>query len=74
MISRFAVVPALPVKTDDIKSVSRFYTAATVRFDIYDNQEKERLKRGFASRSVAADACRVLNATSRSLMAQHITT
>ncbi|BDM22388.1 Arm DNA-binding domain-containing protein [Pseudomonas sp. LRP2-20] len=59
MQSRFVIVPAVPIEKESFQSGSRFY-AATVSggFDIYDNQEKLRLKSSYASRS-QAEAARV---------------
>lgn len=65
MQPRFVIVPALPIQGDSFQIGNRFYAAATSGgFDIYDNQEKERLKRGFTKRTAAAE-CEELNAGSR---------
>lgn len=66
MQSRFVIVPAVPIEGQAFRIGTRYY-AATISggFDIYDNQEKERLKRGFVNRSEAAAACDKLNAESR---------
>ncbi|RJX79083.1 hypothetical protein [Pseudomonas sp. LS-2] len=66
MQPRFVIVPAVPMETDVFRVGLRFYAATTsTGFDIYDNQEKIRLKRGFPSRSVGASACAKMNAESR---------
>ncbi|MDZ3992234.1 Arm DNA-binding domain-containing protein [Pseudomonas sp. Teo4] len=66
MQPRFVIVPAVPVEGESFRIGNRFYAAAvSVGFDIYDNQEKERLKRGFINRSDAAAACDNMNADTR---------
>ncbi|MFJ4065935.1 hypothetical protein ACIPW4_11610 [Pseudomonas sp. NPDC089996] len=57
MQSRFVIVPAVPIEKQSFQSGSRFY-AATVPggFDIYDNQEKLRLKPSYPTRSLAEAA------------------
>ena len=66
MQSRFVIVPAVPVEKQSFHSGSRFY-AATVSggFDIYDNQEKLRLKPSYATRSLAEAARLKLNSECR---------
>ncbi|MFJ4440787.1 hypothetical protein ACIPZ8_01695 [Pseudomonas sp. NPDC089422] len=59
MQTRFVIVPAVPIEKESFQSGSRFY-AATISggFDIYDNQEKLRLKPSYSTRSLA-EAARV---------------
>ncbi|MBF8668336.1 hypothetical protein IR012_00725 [Pseudomonas putida] len=66
MQPRFVLVPAVPVDSDAIRVGVRFY-AQTVSegFDIYDNQEKTRLKQGFPTRSVGDAICDKMNAEAR---------
>ncbi|MEN5033727.1 hypothetical protein [Pseudomonas sp. TWI929] len=71
MQPRFVIVPAVPIEGESLRIGNRFYAATTSGgFDIYDNQEKERLKRGFINRSDAAAACVKMNAESRNPEAQ----
>lgn len=66
MQPRFVIVPAVPIEGESFQIGNRFYAATTSGgFDIYDNQEKERLKRGFANKSDAASECDKMNAASR---------
>lgn len=66
MQPRFVIVPAVPIEGESFQIGNRFYAATTSGgFDIYDNQEKERLKRGFINRSEAAATCEKMNAESR---------
>ncbi|AJQ46863.1 MULTISPECIES: hypothetical protein [Pseudomonas] len=66
MQPRFVIVPAVPIEGESFQIGNRFYAATTSGgFDIYDNQEKERLKRGFTNRTAAAAECEKLNAGSR---------
>lgn len=62
MQKRFVIVPAVPVETETFQSGSRFY-ASTVSggFDIYDNQEKVRLKPSYSYRAPADAACTKMN-------------
>ncbi|ATP44417.1 hypothetical protein CR511_10290 [Pseudomonas putida] len=66
MQPRFVIVPAVPIEGESFQIGNRFY-AATISggFDIYDNQEKERRKLGFKTRSEAAETCNKMNAESR---------
>ncbi|GAI27049.1 unnamed protein product [marine sediment metagenome] len=44
MQPRFVIVPAVPIEGESFRIGNRFYAATTSGgFDIYDNQEKERL-------------------------------
>ena len=66
MQPRFVIVPAVPVEGESVRIGNRFYAATTSGgFDIYDNQEKQRLKRGFINKSEAAAACTSMNDESR---------
>ncbi|WP_060494914.1 hypothetical protein [Pseudomonas sp. GTC 16482] len=66
MQQRFVIVPAVPIEGESFQIGNRFYAATTSGgFDIYDNQDKERLKRGFINRSEAAAECEKMNAESR---------
>ena len=66
MQARFVIVPAVPVEGESFRIGNRFFAATTSGgFDIYDNQEKQRLKRGFVNKSQAAIACDLMNAKSR---------
>ncbi|AGN79527.1 MULTISPECIES: hypothetical protein [Pseudomonas] len=66
MQPRFVIVPAVPVEGESFRIGNRFYAAtASGGFDIYDNQEKQRLKRGYINKSEAATACGLMNAESR---------
>ncbi len=66
MQSRFVIVPAVPVEKDHFQSGTRFY-ANTVSggFDIYDNQEKLRLKPSYPTRALADAACAKMNSECR---------
>ncbi|WPN49924.1 hypothetical protein QMK58_15055 [Pseudomonas sp. P8_241] len=62
MISRFVVVPAIPIETGCMRSGTRFYCeTAPIGFNVYDNEEKLRLKMAFQTRAEADEACRALN-------------
>lgn len=62
MISRFVVVPAIPTETGSVREGSRFYCeTAPIGFNLYDNEEKCRLKTTFQDREVALAECQRLN-------------
>ncbi|PKH14579.1 hypothetical protein BI292_04815 [Pseudomonas sp. 43NM1] len=62
MISRFAVVPAVPTQTGSTRDGVRFYCkTAPIGFNIYDNQEKLRLQTTYQARDEAEDECQRLN-------------
>ncbi|ABY98029.1 TPA: hypothetical protein ACHTCR_002851 [Pseudomonas putida] len=66
MQPRFVIVPAVPVEGESFRIGNRFYAATTSGgFDLYDNQEKQRLKHGFINKSQAAAACDLMNSESR---------
>lgn len=45
LISRFVVVLGIPTETGSVRNGARFYgSTAPIGFNIYDNQEKLRLK------------------------------
>lgn len=63
MIQRFVVVPALPQKTGVFSDGTRVH-ATTVPgggFDIYDNQDKQRLQFTYATQIEADSECERLN-------------
>lgn len=62
MILRFVVVPAIPTETGSMRSGARFYCQTVpIGFNIYDNEEKLRLKTVYQSRAEAESACVELN-------------
>jgi len=62
MISRFAVVPAIPTETGSMRGGARFYCkTAPIGFNIYDNEEKLRLKTTYQTREEAEAECQRLN-------------
>ncbi|MCX2901101.1 hypothetical protein [Pseudomonas mandelii] len=62
MISRFVVVPAVPTETGSMRNGSRFYCqTAPLGFNLYDNQEKLRLKAVYPTRAEAEGDCQKLN-------------
>jgi len=62
MISRFVVVPAIPTETGSMCNGARFYCkTAPIGFNIYDNQEKLRLKTTYQTREEAEAECQRLN-------------
>jgi hypothetical protein len=62
MILRFVVVPAIPTETGSMRSGARFYCeTAPIGFNIYDNEEKLRLKSVYQTRAEAEGACLELN-------------
>ncbi|WP_082432341.1 hypothetical protein [Pseudomonas sp. NBRC 111124] len=66
MQSRFVIVPAVPIEKESFQSGSRFYSATVSGgFDIYDNQEKLRLKPSYPTKSLAEAARLKLNSECR---------
>ena len=62
MISRFVVVPAIPTETGSMRNGSRFYCqTAPIGFNLYDNEEKLRLKTTYQTREEAERECQQLN-------------
>ncbi|MFQ6575179.1 hypothetical protein [Pseudomonas sp. UM16] len=62
MLSRFVVVPAVPIEKESFRIGNRFY-AETVSggFDIYDNKEKKRLKPSYLKKYDAEVVCELKN-------------
>jgi len=66
MQPRFVVVPAVPKEEESFRVGVRFYAATiSVGYDIYDNQEKMRLKRDFPNRSAVELECARMNSQTR---------
>lgn len=66
MQTRFVIVPAVPIEKEAFQSGARFYAAtASGGFDIYDNQEKLRLKPSYATKALAEAARAKLNSECR---------
>lgn len=62
MILRFVVVPAIPIETESTRNGVRFYCKTTpIGFNIYDNEEKLRLKTTYQAREEAENECQRLN-------------
>lgn len=62
MVASFVVVPAIPTETGAVRTGSRFYCqTAPIGFNLYDNEEKLRLKTTFQTRAEAERACRQIN-------------
>ncbi|MCW8275241.1 hypothetical protein IMF27_21910 [Pseudomonas sp. PCH199] len=62
MISRFVIVPAIPTETGSMRDGSRFYSqTAPIGFNLYDNEEKHRLKTTYQNREEAEAECQRLN-------------
>lgn len=62
MLPRFVIVPALPAEKENTNSDIRPYeTCISIGFDIYDNQEKKRLKPTFKTKEEAEKACKTKN-------------
>lgn len=76
MISRFVVVPAIPVETESIREGGRFYCkTAPIEFNLYDNQDKQRLQPNYPSRQEAEAECQRLNAERvKSILDSHLET
>lgn len=66
MQSRFVIVPAVPIEKETLKNGAHFF-ANTVSggFDIYDNQEKMRLKPSYPAKALADAACAKMNSECR---------
>ncbi|TDF81480.1 hypothetical protein [Pseudomonas sp. H9] len=63
MQTRFVIVPAVPIEQESFRAGTRFYaTTVSGGFDIYDNQEKMRLKPSYASKEEALMHCARMNA------------
>jgi hypothetical protein len=62
MISRFVVVPAIPTEMGSMRNGTRFYCeTAPIGFNIYDNEEKLRLKTTYQAPEEAEVECQRLN-------------
>ncbi len=62
MTRRYVVVPALPKETGSFRNGTRFYaTTVPGGFDIYDNQDKQRLQFTYSTRTTADSECERLN-------------
>ncbi|MEO6678607.1 MAG: hypothetical protein ABIO21_14680 [Pseudomonas sp.] len=62
MLPRFVVVPAIPREAEAMRLGGRYYCKTdSTGFDIYDNEEKQRLKKSHPSREEAENECRFLN-------------
>lgn len=62
MPQRFVVIPAISKEVGAIRQGIRFYCKpGPTGFDIYDNNEKRRLKKNYPSRDEAENACLRLN-------------
>lgn len=62
MISRFVVVPAIPMETGSLRNGSRFYCqTAPIGFNLYDNEEKLRLKTTYQTQEEAESECQRVN-------------
>ncbi|WP_028694005.1 hypothetical protein [Pseudomonas cremoricolorata] len=58
MQQRFVIVPALPMEKDVFQRKAQAWSGAPVaRFDLYDNQEKQRLTLSLQSRPDAEAEC-----------------
>lgn len=63
MIPRYVVVPAIPTETGSVRNGARFYsTTVPAGFDIYDNQDKQRLQPTYPTRIEADAECQRRNA------------
>lgn len=62
MQPRFVIVPAVPIEQESFRAGTRFYaTTVSGGFDIYDNQEKVRLKPSYPIREEAMAHCTQMN-------------
>ncbi|POA17623.1 hypothetical protein C1886_20930 [Pseudomonas sp. FW300-N1A1] len=62
MIPRFVVVPAIPIKTASGRRGIRLHTGlAPMGFNLYDNQDKQRMKAHYGTRLEAQAECEKLN-------------
>jgi hypothetical protein len=62
MLSRYVVVPAIPVETESMREGDRYYCKTTSSgFNLYDNQDKQRLKPIYSTRLEAETECESLN-------------
>lgn len=62
MQPRFVIVPALPIEQEAFRQgIRHCSTTISGGFDIYDNQEKLRLKPSYSTRALAETACVKMN-------------
>lgn len=62
MVSRFVVVPGTPIETGSARNGTRYYSSmAPGGFDIYDNQEKYRLRLSYSTHAQAEAECEKKN-------------
>ena len=58
MTARFVVVPAIPTETGWMRNGARYYCqTAPIGFNLYDNEEKLRLKPTYQTREEAEREC-----------------
>ncbi|MFQ6572156.1 hypothetical protein [Pseudomonas sp. UM16] len=63
MQPRFVIVPAVPIEQESFRTGTRYYaTTVSGGFDIYDNQEKGRLKPSYLEKEEAIKHCARMNA------------
>lgn len=62
MQPRYVVVPAIPVATEAVREGDRYYSkTVSSGFNLYDNQEKQRLVPPYSTRQEAEIECERLN-------------
>jgi hypothetical protein len=62
MLSRYVVVPAIPIETESVREGGRYYCKTlSSGFNLYDNQDKQRLKTTYPTRLEAEAECERLN-------------
>lgn len=62
MLARFVIVPAVPIEQESFRQgIRHCATTTSGGFDIYDNQEKMRLKPSYPCRASADAACTTMN-------------
>ena len=62
MLNKYVVVPAIPVATEAVREGDRYYSkTVSSGFNLYDNQEKQRLLSAYSTRQEAEIACERLN-------------
>ncbi|MET3054827.1 hypothetical protein ABXV19_23835 [Pseudomonas alkylphenolica] len=67
MQPRFVIVPAVPIEQESFRTGTRYYaTTVSGGFDIYDNQEKGRLKPSYQNKEDAIKHCDQMNAEDNS--------
>lgn len=59
---RFVAVPAVPTETESLRTAKRaFAKVSALGFNIYDNEDKRRLKTNYLTRVEAERECERLN-------------